>query len=141
MRKKTKTYNKVAKALADLGIEGFMEICICTIKKNNIDYMLYIDEDTETFSVMQYVSGLYGTLTKQEFDTALDVVKEFHKDYDGDWNDGTSYLSSPAYCLKGVKILPKEELEKILEDFFKAWSFMCANTCAITDDSIWDNLE
>ena len=141
MRKKTKTYNKVAKALADLGIEGFMEICICTIKKNNINYMLYIDEDTETFSVMQYVSGLYGTLTKQEFDTALDVVKEFHKDYDGDWNDGTSYLSSPAYCLKGVKTLPKEELEKILEDFFKAWSFMCANTCAITDDSIWDNLE
>lgn len=136
MRKKTKTYSKIAKALEALGIKGTLENNICAIEKGNIDYLIYIDEETETFSVMQYVTGLRGTLTKQEFDTSLEVTKEFHKEYDGDWNDGISYFSSPIYCLKGIKVLPEEQLKRIIDDFFEVWLFMCANTCAITDETI-----
>lgn len=125
MRKKTKTYKKIAKALEALGIKGSVENCICAIEKDSIDYLIYIDEETETFSVMQYVTGLRGTLTKQEFDTSLEVAKEFHKEYDGDWNYGISYFSSPTYGLKGIKTIPGDQLKKIIADFDEAWTFMC----------------
>lgn len=98
--------------------------------------MIFIDEETETFSINEYVMGLKGKLTKEEFEMALDVTKHFHKEYDGEWNDGISYFYSPAYCLKGIRTIPQDQMDKIIEEFFEAYSFMAANACMVTDDTI-----
>lgn len=136
MRKKTKTLKKIAKVLEEIGCELKNDGTLYSFKKDYIDYLIDVDEEEETFCLIEMVVGLNGELTKQQFDVAMDVVKHFHKDYDGEWNDGKSYIVSPTYCLKGFKDIPKEQMEKIVKDFFEAFTFMCANACLVTDDTI-----
>ena len=136
MRQKSKTYNKIARVLDKLGYKYKKEGAICSFETNTFEYLIYIDEETETFSINEYVMGLKGNLTKEEFEMALDVTKHFHNEYDGDWNEGISYFYSPAYCLKGIRTIPQDQMDKIIEEFFEAYSFMAANACMVTDDTI-----
>ena len=140
MRRKTKTYKKIAKVFDELGIRLVKEDTLYSFEKEHVDYLMDISEDEETFTLINIIVGLKGELTKVQFDTSLDVVKHFHEDYDGDWNDGSSYFTSPSYCLHGFKSVPKYQMEKIIEDFFEAYSFMCMNVCMVTDDTIWKDL-
>lgn len=116
------------------------EDTLYSFEKEHVDYLMDISEDEETFTLINIIVGLKGELTKDQFDTSLDVVKHFHEDYDGDWNGGSSYFTSPSYCLHGFKSVPKDQMEKIIEDFFEAYSFMCMNVCMVTDDTIWKDL-
>lgn len=136
MRAKTKTYNKIVRVLDKLGYKYKKEGAICSIETDTFEYLIFIDEETETFSIMEYVMGLKGNLTKDEFDMAYDVTKHFHMEYDGEWNDGISYFSSPPYCLKGIKSIPEKQMDEIIKNFFEAYTFMTANACLVTDDTI-----
>jgi len=136
MRPKCKTYNKIVRVLDKLGYKYKKEGAICSFETDTFEYLIFIDEETETFSINEYVMGLKGKLTKEEFEMALDVTKHFHKEYDGEWNDGISYFNSPAYCLKGIRTIPQDQMDKIIEEFFEAYSFMAANACMVTDDTI-----
>lgn len=136
MRQKSKTYNKIARVLDKLGYKYKKEGAICSFETDTFEYLIYIDEETETFSINEYVMGLKGNLTKEEFEMALDVTKHFHNEYDGDWNEGISYFYSPAYSLKCIKTISQEQMNKIVEEFFEAYSFMSANACMVTDDTI-----
>lgn len=136
MRAKAITYDKIVKALDKLGYKYKKEGSICSFETDTFEYLLFIDEETETFSINEYVMGLKGNLTKEEFDMALDVTKHFHKEYEGEWNDGISYLSSPPYCLKGIKSIPQNQMDEIIKNFFEAYTFMAANACLVTDDTI-----
>ena len=96
MRQKCKTYNKIVRVLDKLGYKYKKEGAICSFETDTFEYLIFIDEETETFSINEYVMGLKGKLTKEEFEMALDVTKHFHKEYNGEWNDGISYFYSPA---------------------------------------------
>lgn len=136
MRAKAITYDKIVKVLDKLGYKYKKEGSICSFETDTFEYLLFIDEETETFSINEYVMGLKGNLTKEEFDMALDVTKHFHKEYEGEWNDGISYFSSPPYCLKGIKSIPQNQMDEIIKNFFEAYTFMAANACLVTDDTI-----
>ena len=136
MRQKCKTYNKIVRVLDKLGYKYKKEGATCSFETDTFEYLIFIDEETETLSIKEYVMGLKGKLTKEEFEMALDVTKHFHKEYDGEWNDGISYFYSPAYCLKGIRTIPQDQMDKIIEEFFEAYSFMAANACMVTDDTI-----
>lgn len=140
MRRKTKTYNKVAKVFSELGIELVNQDMLYSFEMNHIDYLLDISEEEETFTIINIIVGIKGTLSKEQFETSLDVVKHFHENYDGDWNGGSSYFTSPSYCLHGIKSIPKVQMEKIIEDFFEVYTFMCLDVCMVTDDTILKNL-
>ena len=110
MRRKTKTYKKIAKVFDELGISLVKEDTLYTFEKEHVDYLMDISEDEETFTLINIIVGLKGELTKDQFDTSLDVVKHFHEDYDGDWNGGSSYFTSPSYCLHGFKSVSKDQM-------------------------------
>lgn len=137
MISQTKTFNKIAKALEALGYEVTREGELYTFVKDQTDFLIDVDEESESFTIVEYVMGPEGALTKEQFDTALDVVKSFHKDYYGDWNEGISYLSSPIFCLKGIPSIPKAKMEEIVKDFDEVFIFMCANACLVTDATMF----
>lgn len=136
MRAKAITYNKIVKVLDKLGYKYKRKGSICSFETDTLEYLIFIDEETETFAINEYVMGLKGNLTKEEFDMALDVTKHFHKEYEGEWNDGISYFSSPPYCLKGIKSIPQKQMDEIIKNFFEAYTLMTANACLVTDDTI-----
>ena len=136
MRANAITYNKIVKVLDKLGYKYKREGSICSFETDTFEYLIFIDEETETFAINEYVMGLKGNLTKEEFDMALDVTKHFHKEYEGEWNDGISYFSSPPYCLKGIKSIPQKQMDEIIKNFFEAYALMTANACLVTDDTI-----
>ena len=96
MRPKCKTYNKIVRVLDKLGYKYKKEGAICSFETDTFEYLIFIDEETETFSINEYVMGLKGNLTKEEFEMALDVTKHFHNEYDGDWNEGCLLYTSDA---------------------------------------------
>lgn len=130
--------NKLLKAFAELGAEMKKDTCgLYIVKFNSMDYFLDLDEKEGAFCVLQTVMGLQGELSQSEFEMMLDVVKHFHKDYNGEWNDGVSYVYSPWYIISESNDFNSKSLERIIKDFFEVWSFACANACLITDTSIW----
>lgn len=133
MAKKT-VINALKAACAEIGAEMKKTSCdLFIVERGNIDYFFDVDEKNGRFCILQTVMGLNGNLTESDFNTMLDVVKNFHKDYDGEWNDGVSFICSKWYN----KEVDGESLKKIIDDFFTAWSFACANACLLTDTSIW----
>ena len=135
---KTTVRNKLKKAFSELGAEMKKDSCgLYIVKYNSMDYFLDMDEKEGAFCILQTVMGLQGELSQSEFDIMLDVVRSFHKEYNGDWNDGLSYVYSPWYHINESNEFNSKSLERIIKDFFKAWSFACANACLITDTSIW----
>lgn len=136
MRRKAKTFKKIASVLAEIGCELKIDGALYSFQKDYIDYLVDVDEEEEIFCLIERVVGLKGELTKEQFDIAIDVIKHFHIDYDGDWNDGKSYITSPTYCLNRFKVIPKNQMEEIIKDFFEVFTFMCANACMLTDDTI-----
>lgn len=49
----------------------------------------------------------------------LDVVRGFYKEYNGEWNEGVSYVYSPLYNVNKPHEFNSKSLEKIIKDFFK----------------------
>lgn len=125
-------------ALADLGAEMRKDSCgLYIVKYNSMEYFIEMDEKDGTFCLFQTVMGINGELSENEFGTVLDVVKHFHGEYNGEWNEGLSYVHSPWYNARSHEFDSKE-LERIINDFFEVWSFACANACMLTDASIWE---
>lgn len=136
MRKKTKTFNKIVKVLAELGFELKRQDILSSFENDRVSFLVDVDEEEETFALIEIVVGLNGELTQNEFDLAMDVVKIFHKDYVGRWNNGKSYLSSPLYSLKGLKNIPKVLMKQIVKGFWEAYICMYTNVCMATDDTV-----
>lgn len=135
---KTIARNKLEKAFSELGAELKKDSCgLYIVKYNSMEYFLDLDENGGAFCILQTVMGLQGELSQSEFNMMLDVVRSFHKEYNGDWNDGLSYVYSPWYNINESNEFNSKSLERIIKDFFEAWSFACANACLITDTSIW----
>lgn len=136
---KETTKNMLQTAFAELGAEMKKDSCgLFIVKYDSMEYFLDLDEKDGTFCILQTVMGLDRALTQKEFDTMLDVVRSFHNEYDGVWNGGVSYLHSPCYSIRESHGFSSKSLEKIVKDFFEAWSFACANACMLTDASIWE---
>lgn len=134
----TTVQNQLKKAFSDLGAE--MKKCSCSlyiVKYNSMEYFLDMDEKEGAFCIMQTVMGLQGELSQSEFEIMLDVVRSFHKEYNGEWNEELSYVYSPWYNINEANEFNSKSLERIIKDFFKVWSFACANACLITDAFIW----
>lgn len=124
-------------AFAELGAEMRKDSCgLFVARYNSMEYFIEVDENDGTFCVLQTVMGINGELSRRDFDTMLEVVKHFHNEYNGEWNDGLSYVYSPWYSVRCHEFGSKD-LEKIVNDFFDVWSFACANACMLTDASIW----
>lgn len=136
---KTMVKDKLIKTFSELGTEMKMDHCgLYMVKYDSIDYFIELDEEEGVFCVLQIVMGLQGELLQSEFDLMLDVVRSFHKEYNGEWNNGLSYVYSPWYDIKEPNKFNSKSLERIIKDFFEAWSFAGANACLITDSSIWE---
>lgn len=135
---RTTVRNNLLKASAELGAEMKKDACgLYIIQYDSMEYFLALDEKEGSFCILQTVMGLQGKLSQSEFDIMLDVVRSFHKEYNGEWNEGLSYVYSPWYIVRGTNEFNGKSLERIINDFFEAWSFACANACLITDTSIW----
>ena len=135
---KTTVRNKLMNAFAELGAEMEEDSCgLYIVNFDSMDYFLDLDEKEGGFCLLQTVMGLQGELSQSEFDIMLDVVRSFHKEYNGEWNGGLSYVYSPWYDINESNEFNSKSLERIIKDFFEAWSFACANACLLTDTSIW----
>lgn len=125
-------------AFAELGAEMKKDSCgLFIVKYNSMEYFLDLNEKESAFCILQTIMGLHGELSQSEFDTVLDVVRSFHKEYNGEWNEGLSFVCSPWYNINESNEFNSKGLERIIKDFFEAWSFACANACLITDTSSW----
>lgn len=125
---RTLIYEKIEKALAELGYELKKDGDLISFEMDSVDYFVCIDEEEKNFCVFGIVLG-----SKDQFEMAMEVVNHFHRDYEGDWNDGKSYISSPVYSLKGFKAIPKELMNEIVNEFQEVCSFMEA---LVTDGTI-----
>ena len=135
---KTVVRDKLLKAFADLGADIKKDSCgLYIVNYDSMEYFVDFDENEGAFCILQTVMGLDGELSQTEFDVMLAVVRNFHKEYNGEWNEGVSYVYSPWYYINESNEFNSKSLERIIKDFFEAWSFACANACLITDTSIW----
>ena len=67
MRQKCKTYNKIVRVLDKLGYKYKKEGAICSFETDTFEYLIFIDEETETFSINEYAEcsgGFHGILGK-----------------------------------------------------------------------------
>lgn len=130
-------------AAAEIGDEIKQECDdLIVIIHDKIGYFLLIDEKDRTFCLYQVVGGLKGELTEKEFDFVLDIVKDFHPNCDGAWNEQCSYISSPWYrVVANRKAISGETLGKIIDKFMEIWSFALVNASLITDDTVCGGIE
>lgn len=125
-------------AFAELGAEMKKDSCgLYIVKYNSMEYFIEMDENDGTFCLFQTVMGINGELSQKEFGTVLDVVRHFHREYNGEWNEGLSYVHSLWYNARNHEF-DSMKLERIINDFFEVWSCACANACMLTDASIWE---
>lgn len=135
---KTTVRNKLKKAFSELGAEMKKDACgLYIVNYNSMEYFIELDEKEGGFCILQIVMGPQRELSQAEFDITLNVVRSFHKEYDGFWNEGLPYVYSPWYDIHESNELDSKSLEKLIQDFFEVWSFACANAGLITDPSIW----
>lgn len=129
--------HKLLKIFIELGVEMKRDSCgLYIVKYDSIDYFLDLNGKEDSFCILKTVMGLQGDLSQVEFDMMLDVVRGFYKEYNGEWNEGVSYVYSPLYNVNKPHEFNSKNLEKIIKDFFQVWSFACANACLITALSI-----
>lgn len=135
---KHKRLNQVLQSsFAELGGEMTKDPCgLFFVKCNSMEYFLYLDEKEYSFCILQTVIGQQGKLSKSQFDIMKGVLKEFHNEYDVEWNEGLTYVLSPNYCLRGIADFSSSVLNEIIQEFFDAWAFACANAYLVTDASM-----
>lgn len=116
-------------AFAEFGAEMMKNTDgVFVVKYNSIEYFLDLNYDDETFSIIQVVMGSKGKLSQREFKIMMSVVKEFHPECNGSWNDGYSYIESKWHSIMDEHgEYNSARLENIFKDFFKTWTFACAN--------------
>lgn len=114
---------------------------ICCFTYEDMEYLVFIVEEDGVFSLMQYVVGLNDSLTEQQFNTALESVKDDYPDYGGDWNNGCAYFASPFYTLPSSGMFDKVLFEVMVKEFIDAWTLMTADVCWMTDSSLWESFE
>ena len=137
--KKSDLRNAIDTVLSELGTSMvYDENSLSSFEYDNVDYLLFMDEADGVYSIMEYVVGLNDNLTEQDFNLALESIKEDYPDYDGDWNEGRCYLSSPLFILPPTGKIDKEFFVKIVKEFFEVWTIIIADVCFMTDSSIWD---
>ena len=106
------------------------------IRYEYVDY--YIVTFRYKFWIGQEVIGYNGNLTEEEFHTMLGVVKGYHPECYGFWNEVVSFVHTPSYhCITNGKAISGKALGEILSKFFEAWSFACINAFLLTDETIW----
>lgn len=136
MGRKTKTYNKIAKVLTELGYSLEKKGELFIFNKDSLDYLIFIDEDKEVFSISQYVTVHRSIISQAEFEEALEITIGTYKDYEGEWYKEMSYFSSPLYSLSGLKTVPADQMKKVLDEFFEAYDLMCVNVCDVANRNL-----
>lgn len=109
---------------------------IYTFEYKHAKFQLYLEKGAKFFVFSQILIGLDGALSKAQFDTVMDVVVNFHKDYCGDWLEDISFFYSPKYVLDDS--VNATFLHNAITEFVEAWHFACANACIVTDTTIFD---
>lgn len=134
-----KILNKVKGAFHCLGRELTMSGNLYEFEYDHITMLLSIDEENHTIAFNTIVVRTAAErLNENILNTALDVVKEFHKDCCGDWNNGSPFFVSPSYLLRGTKAVTSDWLKEQLDAFRDAYLFFEANIHLICDSSMFD---
>lgn len=140
MARHASVFSKLSRTFSRLGIEMKGDGVIYDVVIDSVPYCIEINEDKQTFEVFQYVEGLGGPLTKDQFDCALETVQTCfdgcYENYDGTWDEECAIFFSPTYMMEGVPCVTKAELMNIMSEFFDAWTFMCVNSCMVTDSTL-----
>lgn len=91
---------------------------------------LVVDEDNpgnpEYFLTERVHDPLNGAMDEYIFTTAMEVVKELHPAYTGDWNDGSPFVMSEFYQM-GHEPVPTQVLRQQLDDFVEFYCFLEVN--------------
>ena len=133
---------ELREAFQKLGIELAKSGTFYEFEYEHIPMLLSIDADDHSFAfVSLVVDSSDGCLNEGVLNTALDVVEGFHKDFCGDWNEGTPYFASPSYSLKDVKAVSPDWLKEQLKAFYDAFLFLEANIHLLCDSSIWASID
>lgn len=103
---------------------------------NCMEYMLLVNLPNQCLSIAEYVTTYNGQPTLEEFETAIETVKEFQPDYGGACieEEKLAYLASPEY--KFEEVLTKERFEKMWKDFDDAYTIMFGTLFMMTDPNI-----
>lgn len=126
--------NKLQGAFQSLGIELNKERSLYDFEYQHIPIFLYMSaKDLSVAFIAEVVDSGYGRMDENIMNIALDIVDGFHKDCNGDWNDGTPYFVSPVYVLKGLKEVSAEWLEGKLQSFYDAYMFLELNIHILCD--------
>ena len=130
--------NKMTGAFQDLGIELTKNGSFYEFEYEHIPMLLSMDaSDLSIAFITHVVDSGDVSMNQSIFETALDVVDGFHKDFCGDWNEGTPYFVSPGYTLDGIKTVSSDWLKEQLKEFYDAYMFLEANIHLLCDTSIF----
>lgn len=117
-------------------LEGFLDV-----EYENIPMLIAPDKKRNTFSIFAFVVDAQGCLDKSQFDIALDVTLNFHKDYFGKWDKESPYLASREYQVAHKTEIDPEWLKDKLGAFWEAFTFLQTNLFILGDDSLFPGIK
>ena len=82
------------------------------------------DKKRNTFSILAFVVDAQRNLDKSQFDIALDVTLNFHKEYFGKWDKESPYFASYEYQVAPTAEIDPEWLKGKLAAFWEAFTFL-----------------
>ena len=133
--------DKLKKSCRQLGLSIKEMGELLDVEYEYIQMFISPDKKRNSFAIVAIVIDAQGNLDEHQFDIGLDVVRDFHKDYRGNWNDGSPLFASPEY-----RVAPKAELDPAwlkdkLEDFWDAYTFLQTNLFMLGDDSFFPDIQ
>lgn len=125
---------KIGLQVKELG--GFLDV-----EYENIPMLIAPDKKRNTFSILAFVVDAQGCLDKSQFDIALDVTLNFHKEYFGKWNKESPYFASYEYHVAPKAEIDPEWLKGKLEAFWEAFTFLQTNLFILGDDTLFQGIK
>ncbi|MCR5181137.1 MAG: hypothetical protein K6C30_07995 [Bacteroidaceae bacterium] len=136
---KKRLIDKVQGAFQELGIELKEYQDFYEFEYKHFTFLLSLTEEDQSMAFLSPVTDPgFDNMEEHMLKAALDIVAEFHKDFDGDWNGGSPYFISPVYSLDAVKQVDSEWLEAELKEFEDAFVFLEINIRLLCDPSLWE---
>lgn len=128
--------DKLIKGCSQLGLEAKEIKGFLKLEYESIPMLLTPDEKGNSFGIAALVVDTQGSLDKQLFEIALNVVTNLHKDYCGSWHNGIPFFSSFDYPVKPGADLDPQWLDMKLKEFWEAYVFLQANMYILCDGSL-----
>lgn len=107
------------------------------VEYNYFSMLISPDRKRKAFFIFAYALDAHGNMDEQQFNLGLDVAKDFHKDYWGDWNDGNPYFASFEYRVSQGKDIDPSWLKEKLDDFWEAYTFLLTNLFILGDETFF----